>query len=238
MSQTMKPKRMRKLGSVVGIVCVAVLICVGIAGMLVLNSTLVISDSTRGKPVAVFIGDSYSVGEGITNGSARWTSIVASDFGWIESNYAFGGTGYSRNGLLAGCGRIYCPNYDQVIDRLFGEPPSFVVISGGRNDEDASSFETSVLQTLSKAQSKWPETTVIVTSPIWGSETPPAWFSGVASTAREVATSNGVAYLDLGEPFRNRPDLLGPDGIHPNEAGQRVLAMAFERAMQGASVLP
>ncbi len=59
------------------------------------------------------------------------------------------------------------------------------------------------------------------------------WHERYANAVREVALETGSPALDLRTPFldaRDLPSLICRDGIHPNEAGQRLMAetvMAF-----------
>src|SRR5829696_5674496 len=48
------------------------------------------------RPVAVFIGDSY------TQGEDRWPSYVAKEQGWKQVNLGRGGTGYRARDTAAG----------------------------------------------------------------------------------------------------------------------------------------
>ena len=53
------------------------------------------------------------------------------------------------------------------------------------------------------------------------------WQERYANAVREVAVETGCALIDLRTPFldaRDLPDLICRDGIHPNEAGQRLMA--------------
>lgn len=46
----------------------------------------------------------------------------------------------------------------------------------------------------------------------------------------EIASSRGIPLIDLRSAFsgRNSSSLIGPDGIHPNERGQKVISGCFE----------
>ena len=47
-----------------------------------------------------------------------------------------------------------------------------------------------------------------------------------------MAGAEGVAVVDLESEFSGAVDLLGPDGLHPNDAGTQVMAMSFFDVLQ------
>lgn len=44
---------------------------------------------------------------------------------------------------------------------------------------------------------------------------------------KELASSKGVPCVDLYSEFDGNPDLYEPDGLHPNDAGTQIIALAF-----------
>lgn len=44
---------------------------------------------------------------------------------------------------------------------------------------------------------------------------------------RALAKKNGIKLVDLEREFRANPEWYEPDGLHPNDAGTRVMALAF-----------
>jgi lysophospholipase L1-like esterase len=48
----------------------------------------------------------------------------------------------------------------------------------------------------------------------------------------ELADSNGLPFADVYALFKSRPELIGPDAIHPNDQGHAAIAAAFIHARQ------
>lgn len=99
-------------------------------------------------------------------------------------------------------------------------------VSGGRNDTRKTVAQVeagakSLLESLSKAL---PQSTVVVTSPIWDARERPAKLNQLTAVIRRAAAETHATYLDLGEPFAGRPELITSDLVHPNDAGYELLA--------------
>ena len=63
-----------------------------------------------------------------------------------------------------------------------------------------------------------------------------AAFAGGVTTLnnliRDMAGAEDVTVVDLESEFSGAVDLLGPDGLHPNDAGTQVIAMSFFDVLQ------
>ena len=192
------------------------------------------SNDDGAEPVAtVFIGDSITAGSGSTTPSRRWTAIVSARQGWIEFNRALAGTGYIADASAAGCGKLECHNYGNAIQALTTLDPSVVVISGGRNDGPApQGYSDIVKSTIEAAMTKWPTAQVFVTSALWDDEPEPDWLAKNEEIVRAATIEAGATFLDLGQPIEGRADLVGPDGVHPNDAGYAAIADSWDRASE------
>ncbi|SDB80377.1 Lysophospholipase L1 [Raineyella antarctica] len=183
--------------------------------------------SDPSAPTAVFIGDSYAAGAG--GDGTTWTGLVAEKMGWNETNLARGGTGYvtsvSGPGAQAACGLDSCPAYPGMVKEAAAADPAVIVVSGGRND--GSSSVTNAAATLYLDLHKAaPKARIIVVSPLWDDDPVPADLTGTKQGVRVAANAAGVQYLDIGQPLTGRADLVAPDGVHPNAAGQQAIAKA------------
>jgi lysophospholipase L1-like esterase len=49
---------------------------------------------------------------------------------------------------------------------------------------------------------------------------------------QNMAAARGAVFVDVYAAWGNRPELMGPDGIHPTEAGYEVIARAFFDAIR------
>lgn len=175
--------------------------------------------------VVLFIGDSYTQGAGV---DAPWPRLVAEDLGWLEANKGLGGTGYVATAGPSGCGRSLCSAYPEVILGT-GITPSLIIVSGGRNDPLAG-FDAGVEATFAALGHRFPDVPVVVTSPL-GDDDVAADLDDKAAVVQRAAEAYGARYLDLGQPFAGRPELILSDGVHPNDAGHRVLADAVVAAL-------
>ena len=174
-------------------------------------------------PVVAFLGDSYSKGIGASSNGQRWTTLVSAAMGWSELNLAEGGSGCTTSYLGQKT------DYGMKLDVLAAAQPDVVVVSGGRNDYEAgtASVTGAVASSLFAAiKAAAPNTEVIVTSPIWDSTKPPADFATLIDGVKAATASAEARYLDIGEPLADHPDMIDPDGLHPNDAGHRTIAGA------------
>lgn len=185
------------------------------------------------KPVAAFIGDSYTAGAGSTDGG--FVKLVAAEQGWLAKNLGRGGTGFiTRENLdpeLArkGCGKDYCESYVEMIDAAAKLQPAVVVVSGGRNNasDDPEALHATIDSFFAELRAELPDARLIVTSPLWGSTEPPAILTAMATWERDAAASVDAEFLEIGQPLGGRDELLSDDGVHPNDAGHAAIAEAI-----------
>ncbi|MEU0496060.1 SGNH/GDSL hydrolase family protein [Mycobacterium sp. NPDC006124] len=190
------------------------------------------SESAAPPPrTAVFIGDSYTAGDG--GGGLRWTQLVADREGWQEVNLARGGTAFEATSDAKGCGLAFCPNYGEMIPEAVKSNPDVVVISGGRNDasqyEDALSARrefAAIEATFDSLRGALPNAEIYAVSPVWDDDPAPNSIALMGRDVQAAVTKVGGTYLDIGEPLAGRPDLMSSDGVHPNDQGYRVIAIA------------
>ena len=183
------------------------------------------------RPVAVFVGDSYTTGVG--GGGTKWTTLLAQREGWTEVNLGYRGTGYAKAFNAPDCPAAGCPNYLKVVGQVVAKRPDIVVVSGGRNDAvDTGAAATNIPLVFQQLRAKLPKARIIAISPFWGSRRYPASLRTIGSDVRKAAKSVRGQYVDIGSPLRNRSDQLGSDGIYPTAAGQKTLASAVESKLK------
>lgn len=183
------------------------------------------ASSTPTKPLAVFLGDSYTAGVG--GEGTKWTTLVSEHFGWEELNLGHAGTGYvtSLTGTQAeqACFKTSCPAYGVLVPAVIDAEPAVVVISGGRNDRGTDVSEAAE-ELFTNLRSQLPQAQIYVLTPIWDDDyAPPAIFTA-ASAVRTAAATSGIAAVDIGHPLTGKPQLISRDGVNPNAAGYEVLA--------------
>lgn len=225
----------------IGIALLLVAVLLGFAALRPENSAAGPAATT--EPVVAFLGDSYTAGAGASPGRA-WPHLLATALGWDSyQSFAHGGTGYATavtGNAVHACGLDFCPRYDEVLPRVIDYAPTLVIVSGGRNDtgrtpEQVAAGARKLLGGLSTAL---PEATVVVTSPIWDARPRPATLDELAAAIRRAAAESNATYLDLGEPFAGKPQLITADQVHPNDAGYELLARAVAAKLTEAGITP
>lgn len=221
----------------------AILLTVGIA--LVVVASIVVLRTPRVVPPApadfgsraVFIGDSYTHGTGASSPGLRWTSLVAAQRGWQETNLGFGGTGYFTAAGLQGCGRPVCPSYRAVVEQAVAAEPDVVVVAGGQNDFPA--FETdrarvtkAIDQTYASLRRELPDVRLIALGPSTAGKVN-ATVTAFDAAVERAAQANGVTYVSLIRPAPViTPSMVLPDGAHVNDEGHRAIADRVLSAMR------
>lgn len=190
-------------------------------------------------PVAVFIGDSYTVGQNTPLEGVGFTALLAELQGWEPVNLAISGTGYAKSHELDWCPTGGCPAYAGVIDDALAADPDIVVVSGGRNDmwlEDEEGVAAAIEAFYSQLRAAFPTERIIVTSPLWSDGPTPAILQPVREQVERHATRVGAEHLDLGDLFEQHPELITDDGIHPTEAGLERIAERIDALLEPAPV--
>lgn len=174
-------------------------------------------------PVALFVGDSYTVGQSAST-ERRWSTVVAREMGWTEVNVAVGGTGFVSSD--AELSRL---SYAQQIAAV-DDPRRFdvVLIAGGQNDFDELRDEPgpvfeAVSSTYAAAQKRFPDARIIAVGP----STP--WDIGlearaIDSAVRAAAEESDATYVSLLDPNVVRDKFVSKDGVHVTNQGHRAIA--------------
>lgn len=192
--------------------------------------------------VVVFIGDSYTSGLGATSPSTTTAHLLAQHLGWNAQNLAQGSTGYTKSlGLpnsVNACQKNYCPSYTELLDFLPLHIDT-IVIFGGRNQLNGmdGSLVTDVAAFYSRLRLEHPDTRIIATNPLWDASAPPAELATLSDAVKTAALAVDAEYVDIGQPLIGHPELLVTDDIHPNDAGQALLADRFATAIREYSPL-
>lgn len=181
------------------------------------------SPAAEVEPVALFVGDSYTVGQGASSPEARWSTLVAEEMGWQELNVADGGTGFvTRRPELE---RL---NYPEQLKSVKRNSVDVVVIAGGQNDfkslrKNPTAVFDGVANTYALAARRFPDAEIISVGP----STP--WVVALEARAldsavRAAAADNGATYISLLDPNIVEGKLVNKDGIHTTDAGNTQIA--------------
>ena len=184
----------------------------------------------KGKPRALFFGDSYFIGGGYTDASNSMAQLAANRLGWAAAIAGGGGTGFVQAN----------PEYDvpnflgQIDNGAFDVGRrAWVVIEGGNDDRDADQTQVArnARKVLRIAQRRFPNATVVLVGPLdtdgdYSDTTP------VAKTLRKAAGRRDVAFVDARRWLKGHFDLIGPDYTHPFPKGHRICATKLTKALR------
>ncbi|HWU46765.1 MAG TPA: SGNH/GDSL hydrolase family protein [Humibacter sp.] len=153
-------------------------------------------------PVAVFIGDSYTVGVGAVDHTKRWTTMVAASQGWQEDNLGRGGTGYLTEAGVKACGSAHCPNYLGMLAQVITINPSVVVVAGGLNDQlQDPEREKIAIETFYRDLRKGlPSAQIVAVGPSSSSRDPGRRLAAINNEVRGSAAAIGAVYVNLLAP--------------------------------------
>lgn len=173
------------------------------------------------------VGDSYTTGTDLGGqGSRAWTSRAFQRLGQqgmriAASVQAEGRAGY---GVPGDHGSIF----EDLTARATKPDETLVVFFGSRNDQGVPPdlLAAKARGTYDLARRFAPRARFLVIGPPWPTaDVPPAMLQ-IRDVLFAAAQQTGAAWVDpIAEHwFVNRPDLIGPDGVHPNDAGHAYLA--------------
>ena len=173
------------------------------------------------------IGDSYTTGtdEGGL-GPRSWTNrawqLLSARGERVSADVAAEGrAGYGTPGDH---GSIF----EDLTGRGVQSDDSLVVFFGSRNDQgiDLGVLAQKVRNTFDLARMLAPAAKFLVIAPPWPSADVPINMLQIRDVLGTVAGTVGATFVDpIAERwFVGRPDLIGPDGVHPNDAGHQYMA--------------
>lgn len=186
-------------------------------------------------PTAAVIGDSIAVGWNVPAADA-WPLVAATRLGWNLTDFAEGGAGFTRPG-------VNTHDFDDQVSAVIRLRPQIVIVAATVNDAaTAASSPTTVKQSTAAAierlSAALPDTTIIGLGAVWGSTKPPASASVIDDALKTAVLSAGGHWLAIGQTFLGRADLMQPDDVHPNSAGQELLGRTVADAIAKAGIEP
>ena len=184
-------------------------------------------------PVIVVYGDSYSAGgrQG-GRGENGWAAIVADDLGAELRLHAAGGAGYVNGSRVAD---------ETFLDQVRGHPEpdaDVVVVFGSRNDRFLSVAEvkSQAAAVYAAIRSASPGAELVVIGPAWDDDVAPDELFRTRDAVSSAAAAAGAQFVDPLEEewLLARPELIGGDGVHPNDTGHAYLAHLIEPVLRQA----
>ncbi len=173
------------------------------------------------------VGDSYTTGtdEGGL-GPRSWTSLTWQTLGKRGLQIAADVAAEGRAGYVVpgDHGSIF----QDLTARAAKPDDVLVVFFGSRNDQgtDPGLLAGRARDAFDLARTLAPAARFLVIGPPWPTADVPDSVLQIRDVLNAEARAAGAAFVDpIGAHwFADRPDLIGPDGVHPNDAGHRYLA--------------
>ena len=180
----------------------------------------------RLKRVAV-IGDSYTTGTdegglGPKSWTARaWQTLTQRGVRIADEVAAEGRAGY---GVPGDHGSVF----EDLTARAVKPDDVLVVFFGSRNDQgvDRELLAKKARDTFDLARRFAPSARFLAIGPPWPTADVPDSVLQIRDVLNAAARAAGAAFVDpiADRWFVDRPDLIGADGVHPNDAGHEYLA--------------
>jgi lysophospholipase L1-like esterase len=173
------------------------------------------------------VGDSYTTGtdEGGV-GPKAWTALAWHTLarGGVRIAADVAAEGRAGYGMSGDHGSIF----EDLTDRAVKRDDALVVFFGSRNDQgvDLRVLAEKVGETFDLARHLARRARFLVIGPPWPTADVPPSILQIRDVLNAEARAAGAAFVDpIGDRwFVDRPDLIGPDGVHPNDAGHAYLA--------------
>lgn len=184
------------------------------------------SSGAHQRATVAFLGDDWTAGDGASQPSRRFTSLISRDLHLTERNFGVAGTGYAKSSEHGG-------RYASRLDAVVAAHPDVVIVSGGRND--MTNFPATTADAAKalfrQLHAKLPHATLIAIAPMWGDSDLPPELADLGDAVRAAVSSVGGHYLDIADPIHGHPSYMSDDA-DPDDAGYAAIARALEPALR------
>ncbi len=234
------PRRRRRIVAALTALAVLVMTCVMLARPVpggVGDIALTTDEHPFFPSRVVVIGDSLTAGafEGGMGPfgwpELTWHNLRSTGIQVAPEVSGRGGSGYAHRGLD---GTVY----PEEAARLVWPDDSVVVFFGSRNDvpEPIGAIGAQANRAFGETRHTAPRAVLLVIGPVWFDVHPPAEILAIRDTLRNETMLAGGIFVDPIEEgwFVGRPELIGADGRHPNNAGHQYLAEQIAPRIRGA----
>ncbi len=200
------------------------------------------ANTSASEPSVLFIGDSYTAGDGLAEMSP--SCVAAVRMGWLCHLSAVPGTGYISGGPA---NRFTVDPYigkstslsERIPSLAMVYQPDIVVLDGGRNDHFPPKDDVfkAMAATIADARRAWPTATIVVERPRFLGDPGDDLGFDDEFFAR-LKTQPGAEGLEIIDPIswftgEDTSGMLGKDEIHPNQQGELELASALVNSFVG-----
>ncbi|MEJ2236953.1 MAG: arylesterase [Gemmatimonadales bacterium] len=178
-----------------------------------------IPTASDSRPVVLFLGTSLTAGYGLSAGEA-YPSLIQQKIDSVGLGFRVVNAGESGGTSAGGVRRI---------GWLLRQPLAALVLELGANDglrgQDLANLKRNLQTIIDTTLATYPEVEIVIA----GMEAPPnlgqRYTAGFRQVFQELAEENGVGLIPfILEGVAGLPELNQADGIHPTEAGQRLMA--------------
>ncbi|HET9876105.1 MAG TPA: GDSL lipase [Mycobacterium sp.] len=173
------------------------------------------------------IGDSYTAGsdqggQGAEGWTQRAWAMLADSGVYVAADVAAeGGAGYGARGNRGSV-------FEDLTARAVHPDDALVVFFGSRNDQDVDPEQLTrvVHETFGLARWVTPSARLLVIGPPWPAADVPDTVLRIRDILDVEAHAVGADFVDpiTERWFVGRPDLIGADGVHPDDAGHVYMA--------------
>lgn len=185
--------------------------------------------SNSSGPLVAFYGDSYTLGTGGSDRSARWSTIIANDREWREFNPSVNGLGFVNNRQqFAG---------DDLPGLIIAEQPDIVFVTMGLNDNfsyarAADRIQEQISLDLHRLADELPDARLIVVEPFWYQDERPASVEVIIGWVRAAAREVDADYIaGASRWIEGHPEWMAADGLHPNDEGYAEMAKRMDEEL-------
>lgn len=184
---------------------------------------------TAGAPLSrvAVVGDSYTNGTAIggQGGNAwpvrAWRTLARQGVPVNADVAAEGRAGYGARGDQGNL-------FGDLVPRAVKPDDALVVFYGSRNDQgiDPNALSGQIFNAFSLAHGIAPTARLLVIGPPWPTADVPPAVLQIRDILAFQSVLAGATFIDpIAERwFVDRPDLIGPDGVHPTDAGHVYMA--------------
>ncbi len=192
------------------------------------------SASVGSGPLVAFYGDSYTLGTGASDPSARWSTIICKDRGWREFNPSVNGLGFVNHRSSFG--------ENDLPELVIAQEPDIVFVTMGLNDNfpferRADLIRETITSDLTRIRDALPSARIIVVEPFWYTEARPASvdqiIAWVADAAAEIDADwiPGASRWLEGHYAGSENSWMASDGLHPSDVGYAHMADRMDAAL-------